>query len=63
MKMTAKNKETTQDNIPMTVRNMEMQDPKQSRPPKPTKKVHYNSDCSDLEDEKEGQARAKPLDI
>ena len=61
--MTANSKETTQDNIPLTVRNMETQDPKQSRPPKPSRKIHHNSDFSDSEDGKDDQARAKPLDI
>ena len=63
LKMSANSRETTQDNISVTVRNMEMQDPKQSRPSKLTSKVHYNSDWSDSEDGKDYQARAKPLDI
>ena len=46
MKMTTKTTETTQNSIPVTVRNMEMQDPKQSRPPKPSRKLPYNSDWS-----------------
>ena len=43
LKMTTNSKETMQDNIPLTVKNMEMQDPKQSRPPKPIRKIHCNS--------------------
>ena len=42
---------------------METQDPKQSRPTKPSRKMHHNSDWSDSEDGKDDQARAKPLDI
>ena len=57
LKMT---KEMDGDNIPLTERTMETQDPKQSRPPKPYRKVP--SDWSDSEDGKDDQARAKPLD-
>ena len=60
LKMTTTSKESTQDSIPLTVRNMEMQDPKQSRPPKLIRKVNHNSDWSDSEDD---QARSKPIDI
>ena len=61
MKMAAK--ETTQNNISMTVKSKDMQDPKQSRPPKPTGKIPCNSEWSDSEDGKDDQARAKPFDI
>ena len=61
MKMAAK--ETTQNNVPRTVRNKDMQDHKQSRPPKPTRKIPCNSDWSDTEDGKDDQARSKPFDI
>ena len=61
--MTAKTTEATQNNTPVTVRNMEMQDPKQSRAQKPTRNVPYNSDWSDSEDGKDDQIRANPLDI
>ena len=61
--MTTNSEETIEDNIPPTVRNMEMQDPKQSRPPKPSRNTHHNSDWSDSEDGKDDQARAKPIDI
>ena len=36
--MTTRTKETTLENVPVTIKNMEMQHPKQSRPPKPTRK-------------------------
>ena len=48
------------DNIPVTVRTLETQDPKQSKPPNPDRKI--SSDWSDSEDEKDDKARAKPLD-
>ena len=51
MKMAAK--KTTQNNIPRTVRNKDMQDPKQTRPPKPTRKIPCNSDWSDSEEGKD----------
>ena len=57
LKMT---KETDKNNIPVTERTMETQDPKQSRPPKPNRKIP--SDWSNSEDGKDVQARAKPLD-
>ena len=52
-------KEAEKDDIP--IRTMEKQDPKQSRPPKPCRKLP--SDSSDSDEEKDDQARAKPLDI
>ena len=52
-------KEAEKDNIP--IRNMEMQDPKQSRLPKSDRKIP--SDWSDSDEGKDDQARAKPLDI
>ena len=42
---------------------MEQQAQKESRPPKPSRNVDYHSDWSDLEDMKDDQARAKPVDI
>ena len=42
---------------------MEQQAPKESRPPKPSRNVDYHSDWSNLEDGKDDQARAKPVDI
>ena len=61
--MTTNSTETTQDNIPRTVRNMEHQAQKESRPPKPSRKIDHHSDWSDSEDGKDDQARAKPVDI
>ena len=55
--------ETAQYNVPVTLRNIETQDHKQSRPQKPNRKIPHNSDCSDSDDGKVDQARAKPLDI
>ena len=46
----------SQDNISKTVKDMEQQAPKESRPPKPSRNV-------DLEDMKDDQARAKPVDV
>ena len=63
LKITTKSKEITQDNIPITVRNMENETPKQPRPPKPSRKIDHHSDCSDSEDGKDDQARVKPIDI
>ena len=61
--MTFNSKETINDNIPLTVRNMETQDPKQPRLPKPCRKINKKSDWSDSEDEKDDQARSNPIDI
>ena len=41
LKMSANSTETTQDNIPKTVRDMEHQAPKESRPPKPSSKIDH----------------------
>ena len=62
-KMKIAPKEITQNNIPRTVRNKDMQDPKQCTPPKPSRKIPCNSDWSDSEDGNDDQARAKPFDI
>ena len=43
------------------IKNREMQDPKQSRPPTPHRKIP--SDWSDSDEGKDDQARAKPLDV
>ena len=40
-----------------------MQDPKQSRLPNLSRKIHHNSDWSDSDNGKDDQARDKPLDI
>ena len=66
--MNANSTETTQDNISQnniskTVKDMKQQAPKESRPPKPSRNVDYHSDWSDLEDVKDDQVRAKPVDI
>ena len=52
-------REAGKDNIPL--RNMETQDPDQSRPQKPDGKIP--SDWSDSDEGKDDQASAKPLDI
>ena len=44
LKMTAKSKATTQDNIPLTTRNMEDQAPEQPRPPQASMKIDHKSD-------------------
>ena len=46
-----------------TVKDMEKQAPKESRPPKPSRNVDYHSDWSNLEDVKYDQARSKLVDI
>ena len=51
------------DNILKTVKDMEQQAPKESRPPWPSRNVDDHSDRSDLEDVKDDQARAKPVDV
>ena len=56
-------KQTTQNNILRTVRNKDMKDHKQSRHPKPTRKILSNLDWSDSEDGIDDQTRAKPFDI
>ena len=53
----------SQDNISKTVKDMDQQVPKESRPPKPSRIVDYHSDWSDLEDVKDDQARAKPVGV
>ena len=61
--MNANSTETTQDNIPKTVMNMEHQAPKESRHPKPSREMDHHSDWSDSEDGKDDQARDKLVDI
>ena len=53
----------SQANISKTVKDMEQQAPKESRPPKPSRNVDYHLHWSDLEDMKDDQARTKPVDI
>ena len=50
---TSDNRETVNDNIPLTVRKMEAQAPKQPRPQRPYKKINQKSDWSDSENEKD----------
>ena len=52
LKMNADSTETTQDNTPKTVRDTEHQAPKESRSPKPSRKIDHHSDWSDSEDGK-----------
>ena len=61
--MTTNSKETVNDNIPLTVRNMEAQALKWPRPPKTCRKIDKQSDWSDSEDGKDDQARNDPTDI
>ena len=63
LKMTINFKETINDNIPLTVRSMEAQAPKQPRPPKPCRNIDHKSDWSDSEDGKDDQARSNSIDI
>ena len=55
------NRETTTDNIPLTVRNMEAQAQKQPRHQCPCRKIYHKLDWSDSEDEKYNQARSNPI--
>ena len=59
MTTTSDNKETVNDNIPLTIRNMEAQAPKQPRP----RKIDQKANWSDSEDGKGDQARSNPIDI
>ena len=61
--MNANSTENTQDNISKTVKVMENQAPGESTPPKLGRNVDYHSDWGDVEDRKDDQARAKPVDI
>ena len=61
--MNANSTKTTQDNISKPVTDMEHLAPEESRPPKPSRNVDYHSDWSNLEDMKDDQARAKPVDV
>ena len=63
LKMSAKFKETINHNKPLTVRNMEVQAPKQPRSPKPCRKINHKSDWSESEDGKDDQARNNPIDV
>ena len=63
LKMNAHSTETTQDNIPNNVRDMEHQAQNESRPSKQSRRIDQHSDWSDPEDRKDDQARAKPVDI
>ena len=61
--MSANSTETTQDNTTKIVRDMEHQDPQESRTPKPSRKIDHQSDWSGSEYGKDHQSRAKPVDI
>ena len=61
--MNANFTETTQDNITQTVWDMAHQAPKESRPPKASRKIDHHSDWNNSEDGKDDQARAKTVDI
>ena len=63
LKMNTNSTETNQDNIPKTVKDTEHQATKESRPPKPSRKIDYHSDCSNSKDGKDDKARAKLVDI
>ena len=63
LKMTTNSKDTVNDNIPLTVRNMEDQIPKQHKPQKPCRKLDHKSDWSNSDDGKDDQARSNPIDI
>ena len=60
--MTTNSKETPNDNIPMTDRNMEDPAPKQPKPQKPCWKIDNKSDWSDPEGGKDDRARSNPMD-
>ena len=60
--MTSNSKETSNDNIPTTVRNMKGPAPKQPKPQKPCRKIDHKSDWSSSEDGKDDQARSNPID-
>ena len=63
MKTTTNSKETDNDNIPLTARNMEVQAPKHPRPPKACREIKSEIRWSDSEEGKDNQARSNPIDI
>ena len=58
-------KQADKDNTPVTEKTtqIETQNPSPSRPPKPSRQISHPSDWSDSEDGKDGQARAKLINV
>ena len=55
-------KDIINDNIPLTVRNMEVQASEQPELQETCRKIHQKSDWSDCEDGKDDHARSNPID-
>ena len=61
--LTSDNRQTTNDNIPSTVRKMQSQAQKQSRPLQIHRKIDQKSDWSNLDNSKDNQASSIVIDI